>query len=247
MIRFNKLDTNEMATIAKKIIATVILAGISVGLGGVAGVISSCSDQLIETNHHLEELLSAKQISMNNLADISKSLVDIKVDQTDSVWNGEELVVTLGDCARETGVSIVGLCDSDAIVDGAITKYNFKFEIKGTMQQIAETLSNVDARELHYSINEMSLRQEADYIWLQRNFDEQITWWDLSNITTAGGFQTKVNITTDDIISDSTMTLYLDVDFIFVTSELEPLNDEVASMSETVASEPVSDIIHLEG
>ena len=88
------------------------------------------------------------------------------------------------------------------------------------MKDVANVLKNIDAQNLHYAVNELSLRQEADYLWLQRNFDNDISWWDLSNLSTKGGTQTKNQITSKEIMSDNTMKFYLDLDFIVISEVL---------------------------
>lgn len=218
MVKFDKLSSDEISRIGRKIIGTVALAVVTTATAGIATLLNStCADlqakgedlqMLVDEQHELEDSINEKTLTLSN----------IKIEDSIELPSREELVVILGDCAQEAGVSIIGLNSAAADVEDSITKYNFVFEIKGTTSQIANALAGIDAHKLHYAINEMSLRQEGDYLWLQRNFKEQITWWDLSNVTTAGGFQSRVNITADDIIGDEVMTLYLDLNFIFVNS-----------------------------
>ena len=81
-------------------------------------------------------------------------------------------------------------------------------------------MSQIDQKDLHYAINELSLRQEADYIWLQRDFEDSINWWDTSNISLAGGTQTKNGLSSEEILEDEVMKFYIDLDFIVVTKSL---------------------------
>lgn len=218
MIRFDKMSSDDVASIVKKVIATAVLIAATIGVANAASWLGNNCKDLQEKNAQLESLYIEKQELEEGIAAKSTALSEIKLEDSTETLSREELVVVLGNCARNSGVSIVGLDSNSAEIDGAVTKYNFIFEIKGTTSQIASTLAGLDSRKLHYAINEMSLRQAGDYLWLQRNFNEQITWWDLSNVTTAGGFQTKVNITTEDIMGDDVMTLYLDLDFIFANA-----------------------------
>lgn len=226
MIKFDKLSSDEASSIAKKVVGTIILLAVTSAMASFSTWMNSDLRGLQEQEEQLNAVYEEKQRLTNSIADKTVTLSSIKLEDSGEIPSREELVVILGECAKESGVSIVGLDSNIADVDDSITKYNFVFELKGTTQQIAATLAGIDAHKLHYAIEEMSLRQNGDYLWLQRNFKEQITWWDLSNVTTAGGFQSRVNITADDIIGDDVMTLYLDLNFIFVNDNTDTSIEE---------------------
>lgn len=245
MIKFDKLTSDEVAHITKRVISTVGLVVAVAVFTGVASMFDTAYASLQEQNAKLEELRDEEQALSESIKEKSQAISSMKLDDSIGVISKEELVVMLGECAQEAGVDIVGLNSADAEIEDAITKYNFVFEIKGTTADIATALAGIDTHRLHYAINEMSLRQDGDYLWLQRNFDEQITWWDLSNVTATGGLQSRVNITADDIIGDNVMTLYLDLDFIFVTNTGESAVTD--GVDELTAEAPINEADTVEG
>ena len=240
MIKFDKLSSEETRRLGKKLIGCLSLIAILITVSGASHVLSTSRESLSISADKLESLSAEYNSLEAQIAEMTEELSTLKTAAAGSMISKEELVIMLGDCARNSGVSLIGLSSRDVTIEDSIAKYNFNFELKGTMSQIADTLANIDSHKLHYAINELSLRQEADYLWLQRNFEEQITWWDLSNVTTAGGFQSNAIITASDIIQDDTMTLYLDVDFIFVTDSEDTESEDTESTPPEIGNLPES-------
>lgn len=225
MIRFNKLSTEDIHKLIREIVLCLLLFAFSIVVFSISHILSENYQTLSESEDKLNNLNAEYSQLTAEISRMDAELSELKNTADTQNFSREDLVVILGESAKNTGTSMVRLSSQDMNIADSIAKYNFKFELKGSMTQIAETLVSLDNQGLHYAINEMSLRQEADYLWLQRNFEEQIDWWDLSNVTTVGGLQSNAAITSNDIIQDNTMTLYLDVDFIFVINTESYLAD----------------------
>lgn len=219
MVKFEKLNIDSVAKIKKRVIAVIIAlavsSGLYVGFNYLQGYTASLADEHKQTLVRQSELetLSA------HTADLHETLKGMSYEQS-TLSSKEDIVIAIGECVKKAGCDITGLSSKTISSEKSITRYNFTFEVKGTMKDVANVLKNIDAQNLHYAVNELSLRQEADYLWLQRNFDNDISWWDLSNLSTKGGTQTKNQITSKEIMSDNTMKFYLDLDFIVISEVL---------------------------
>lgn len=219
MIKFEKLSIDSMTRIKKRIVFLVV--GISVtALINLAGSwLATSRDTLKEENlilHKKQNEIIALQTSADNYHETLKGMSY----QQSSIVSKEDLVIALGECAKSANCDITGLSSKTISEEKSITRYNFTFEVKGSMNEVAKVLKNIDAKNMHYAVNELSLRQEADYIWLQRDFQENVNWWDLSNVSTKSSSQAKNTITCDDIMSDTVMKFYLDLDFIVISEVL---------------------------
>lgn len=221
MIKFDKLNKHDIPFVVKRITYCVILL-LAIGLASIAlGFTSRKSGQLGSERQHLQSLKAERADLEAEVVELTEQLAQMEIQAEAEVISKEDLVVTLGSCAEKADVVFTALSSRDVSTMDSITKYNFNFEIKGTAVQLAKLLEYLDDEQLHYAVNELSLRQNGDYLWLQRNFSEQITWWDISNIVISGGYPSQVGISSQDIMSDDIMSLYLDIDFIFVKASEE--------------------------
>lgn len=234
MIKFDKLSRHDMPFLIRRVTYCIILLVIIGGLSISLSILSTKSIELNEQVEDLNQLIDDENDLNLEINEMTELLSQIKVLTESEVVSKEDLVVILGDCAKAANVVFTGLSSRDISTMNSVTKYNFNFEVKGTATQLADFLKRLDEKQLHYAVNELSFRQEGDYLWLQRNFDEQITWWDLSNIVISGGYQSQVGISSQDIMSDDTMSLYLDIDFIFVKASEEDISSELSSNIEEV-------------
>ncbi len=221
MIKFDKLNKHDVPFVIKRVTyCAILLLAISI-FSITLSLFSKKSSELGAQDQQLTKLISEKGNLEEEVSTLTTQLAQMKIQTEAEVISKEDLVVTLGNCAKAANVVFTGLSSRDVSTLDSITKYNFNFEVKGTAVQLANLLKNLDDEQLHYAVNELSFRQDGDYLWLQRNFSEQITWWDLSNIVISGGYPSQVGISSQDIMSDDTMSLYLDIDFIFVKASEE--------------------------
>lgn len=219
MIKFSKLAIDDLTSIKKWTIGCIgcVLCASAVSFGfewietDVANLESVCKE------------LHSKQVEISTLKDsctnLHNTLQNMAYEQS-TITSKEDIVITLGECAQKAGCAIVGMNSRMSHVDRSITRYNFTFEVKSDMAHIAKLLSQIDSKGLHYAINELSLRQSADYLWLQRDFEDSISWWDVSNISTGSGGQAKPQLSSEEIMSDNEMKFYFDLDFIIISEML---------------------------
>ena len=215
MIQFEKITNDSLALVKKRLISSAIIIAIGAGLLAGGTFLQQYTASLAEQSAELHKTQSMISASRSAIEEYKSSLQDLSIT-TSKIVGKEDLVIALGDCAKAAGCSITALSSKSSSEETMITRYSFDFEVKGSLNQIAQVLKQMDSKDIRYSINEISLRQEADYLWLQRDFEDQISWWDLSNVSTVGGSQESRKITAEDILTDEIMKFYLSLDFIVV-------------------------------
>lgn len=219
MIKFSKLAIDDLASIKKRTIGffscILCTAAISFGFEWIKTDAASLETVCKETQDKQLQIATLE----GNCTDLHNTLQNMAYEQS-TITSKEDIVITLGECAQTAGCTLIGMNSKTAQADRSITRYNFTFEVKSDMTHIAKLLSQIDSKGLHYAINELSLRQSADYLWLQRDFEDSINWWDVSNISTGSGGQAKPQLSSEEIMSDNEMKFYFDLDFIIISEML---------------------------
>lgn len=216
MIKFEKLSIDSMTRIKKRIIL-LLAGGTATALLSFGSIwLTSARDTMQDENNTLHSKQSEIVTLQSTVDNYHETLKGMSYQQS-AIISKEDLVIALGECAKEADCDITGLSSKTISEEKSITRYNLTFEVKGSMSSVAKVLKNIDAKNMHYAVNELSLRQEADYLWLQRDFQDNVNWWDLSNIATKGGSQAKNKVSSEDILSDTAMKFYLDLDFIVIS------------------------------
>lgn len=219
MIKFERMSLDSTAKLKKKFIALGVTLAVCGALGITNYIATEQTAGLAVQKKELSDL-QVKTTSLNSQADVYRQTILASPLKASELKNKEQLVIALGNCAEDAGCAITGLSSKTILSGDTITRYNFTFEVKGSLAKIAKVLSNIDKKDIHYAINELTLRQEADYLWLQRDIQDDITWWDISNISSAGGMQSRKDITAEEIMTDNSLKFYIDLDFIVINEVL---------------------------
>lgn len=214
MLKFERLNIVTADKIRKQLTLGIILLVVFLVVLVVAVVFNSTSTALDTQSRKLLEAQTEIQVVTDENAEYASQILDLPIEQS-KLTTKEQLVICLGNCAKDAECEITALSNNASEEGQAVTKYNFTFEIKGTLAHLAQTLNNLDTKGVCYCVNSLSLRQEADYLWLQRDISDDITWWDLSNFI-SGGEQVKTALTSEEILADTAMRFYVNLDFIVI-------------------------------
>lgn len=216
MLKFEHLNIATAIKVRRASIVTVILAVLFVVTFLAAIIICNGYKSLVDCEHKLIETQSATQELDTQLGYLTQKIAEADVKQS-SVTNMEQLIIALGDCARTSGCAITSFSSNEAVKGSTVDKYDFTFEVQGTLSQIAKALSSLDDKGICYSVKGLSLRQVADYLWLQRDITDNITWWDLSD-RISGGEATRTVISSEEILADRSRRFYINLEFIIVNN-----------------------------
>lgn len=216
MLKFERLNIVTASKLRKRLIlGLAVMLMFSISIVALC-IISSQSENLNRDHRKLLELQSESNSLLATIQDYTNQTEALSVEKS-PLTTKEQFIVCIGECAKQSGCAITALSCNEPTEGEAITKFNFTFEIKGDLSQISQVMSSLDAKGLCYSVNTISLRQEADYIWLQRDITDNITWWDLSNYA-SGGEASRSALSTEAILADTSMRLYINLDFIVINN-----------------------------
>lgn len=216
MLKFERLNIVTANKLRKRLIlgfALMLLFCISVV---ALCIISSHSENLNKDHRKLLELQAESNSLLSTIQDYNAKTAALSVEKS-PLTTKEQFILCIGECAKQSSCAITALSCNEPTEGEAITKFNFTFEIKGNLSQISQVMGSLDSKGLCYSVNTISLRQEADYIWLQRDITDSITWWDLSNYA-SGGEASRSALSAEEILADTSMRLYCNLDFIVINN-----------------------------
>lgn len=104
-------------------------------------------------------------------ADLEKKAAGIK-ETAGKTFTGEEFLVFLGKSAKANGVAVTGFSDLGIEEENGLYKASYDFSLKGSGTQIANVLSELSGAGIKSSVSSVSLRQNVDYAYLKRFFDD---------------------------------------------------------------------------
>ena len=212
MLKFERLNIVTANKIRVQLIVDIVVTIVFCVFFLVFLVFKNQADMISSSEQKILELTAEMKTLDASRNAYSSKIEKLAVEPSEYITK-EQLVICIGSCAKSAGCAITNLSSKEVTEGQAVSKFNFEFELKGPLSRISKMLSNLDASNVQYSINTMSLRQSADYIWLQRDITDSITWWDLSNYA-SGGEQIKGSLTSEEILADTEMEFYVNLDFI---------------------------------
>lgn len=104
-------------------------------------------------------------------ADLEKKAAGIK-ETAGKTFTSEEFLVFLGKSAKANGVAVTGFSDLGIEEENGLYKASYDFSLKGSGIQIANVLSELSSSGIKSSVSSVSLRQNVDYAYLKRFFDD---------------------------------------------------------------------------
>ena len=105
------------------------------------------------------------------IAGLESRAADIKAAQN-KTFTSEEFLVFLGKSAKNNNVAVTGFSDLGTVEKNGLYKAVYDFSLKGSGKNIASVLSELSESGVKSSVGSMSLRQNVQYGYLKRFFDD---------------------------------------------------------------------------
>ena len=105
------------------------------------------------------------------IAGLESRAADIKAAQN-KTFTSEEFLVFLGKSAKNNNVAVTGFSDLGTVEKNGLYKAVYDFSLKGSGENIASVLSELSESGVKSSVGSMSLRQNIQYGYLKRFFDD---------------------------------------------------------------------------
>ncbi len=218
-MRFDKLsiETKEKARKYSQISA-VLLVVLAILLASL-NYFKSETERLQQVNAQYTSALSEMQTLNSSVQASAEAINGNNTQITKEFMSKVELIAFAGTASKATGCDLVRLSVSEPYSDGSIEKTNFFFEVKGNIVELNNFMNRIDGLNCRYMLNNISMRKTENFTWLTReNLDNfNLDWWDKGIDNSGSDNSESKELTLDDVFGSSTMTLYLDLDF--VTSE----------------------------
>ena len=119
-----------------------------------------------------------KQLHSDNESLVNQ-ISEIKIVDSAKTLTKEEFLVFLSDAASKSNAEIIKFNDLGIENENGVWKTTFDFQIRGTFKNINAVCERIDITGIRYSIGSMSLRQNEQYPYLERNFDSfsNLEWY----------------------------------------------------------------------
>ncbi|GEM_PF-3301813 len=108
-----------------------------------------------------------------------REVEDIKKNTSGFTASKEEFLVFLGDTAKENHVAVTGFTDLGLTETNGIYRAVFDIELKGSAADLNNVLRAVNGIGIKLSVGSASYRQQQEYGYLKRFFDEMtdLSWY----------------------------------------------------------------------
>lgn len=112
-------------------------------------------------------------------SELASDVEDIKKNTSGFTASKEEFLVFLGDTAKENNVAVTGFTDLGLTETNGIYRAVFDIELKGSAVDLNNVLRAVNGIGIKLSVGSVSYRQQQEYGYLKRFFDEMtdLSWY----------------------------------------------------------------------
>lgn len=127
----------------------------------------------------IEPLLDAEKELKSNIKAAEKKHNIIKTEEADKTATSEEFLVYLGNCAEKNNVKVIGFSDLGTVFEKGLYKSYYDVEMSGMPFDVNRAIKELDTMGIKYSVGSLSFRQDKEYDYLKRFFDDLtgLSWY----------------------------------------------------------------------